>query len=112
MKLNELGLAWCAGFFDGEGWVGAVQATKVSKGIRSYISQKDTRVLERFKAVTSLGRIAGPYRNSCPIYQWRVSSSKDVKRLFYLLRPYLGAIKKKQFRQAIKIWDNRKKISN
>ena len=104
---RETDLAWCAGFFDGEGWVGAVQSTKMSEGIRSLVAQKDRQALDRFHAILNFGVVAGPYRNKSPVFYWRISKEAHVRQLFTLLQPYLGPVKLAQFQTALDKYDAR-----
>src|SRR3990167_9824847 len=107
--MNAADLAWCGGFFDGEGWIGLVYKPNPSKGIRSYISQKDREVLDIFQSKIGFGRINGPYKSGkhCQLFRWEVSKYQDVKKLYTLLQPYLHTLKLQQFQQAIEKFENR-----
>jgi len=116
MRVSEI--AWCGGFFEGEGYVGAgisyrskakkyKSRAKYHTYCRSYVNQKYKDVLIRFKKHIGFGKVAGPYKTRgkckrCPLYVWRVTSKANVAKLFKLLKPYLSVRRKQQFRQALK----------
>jgi hypothetical protein len=112
--VNRTKLAWAAGFFDGEGWVGAIQAYKRpgcgGLGIRSVIMQKDRRALDKFKQAVGFGKVAGPYAAKGrvnPLYCWRIGQESQVRLLYKLLKPYLGVVKTLQFKKAIRVYEQR-----
>jgi hypothetical protein len=108
---NEINLAWCAGFFDGEGHVSyhrgypSPVSGKVSAQLYAAISQASTNieVLEFFQTVTCLGKIKGPYKmpNGNPQHRL-LFGVNEVGPLFTLLRPYLKLEKTIDFQRALK----------
>lgn len=101
--------AWAAGFFDGEGWAAARR-----RGIRRYpvamINQAGSsgvpEVLVRFRAaVGGIGSIRGPLvkPGRRDLYRWCASSRGDVRCVYECLRPWLGSVKRTQFRDALSI---------
>lgn len=104
-------LAWAAGFFDGEGYVGVVsrkKASSPSKMRRYYhanlsISQVNDAVLKRFQRIVNCGGISGPSgiarqkAGHKPIYYYKVCRQADVLKIFELLKPYLSPVKLAQF---------------
>ena len=113
MKKSEL--AWCGGFFEGEGHTSAgisyrvkhrsyKSRSKYHTFCRALVNQKYKDVLLRFKRYIGFGKVAGPYVSPphCSYYVWRVSAKADVAKLFKLLKPYLSSRRKTQFRKALK----------
>lgn len=96
-------LAWCAGFFDGEGNV------CVSKDwIRSQTAQIDRLVLDRLIAATGIGRINGPYvmrrkdhYKNKPQYFFSLNGFEEVQAFIAMIWPWLGQIKRSQARKAL-----------
>lgn len=99
VPLNELEVAWAAGFFDGEG------SAHVGPrgGLRLSLSQTDTEVLERFSAaVGGIRNISGPYfRTNAdggrwqPVWHWRVYGVR-AEFVANVLDPYLSTRKRTQ----------------
>ena len=107
--MSKTELAWAAGFFDGEGWVGTDAVSK-SGGmyLRVYVPQKFRRVLDRFQKAVGVGKVNGPHKHGPGrSFQFQCSASGDVKTIFTKLKPYLDQIKTRQFEDAIKCWNNR-----
>ena len=109
-----LDLAWAAGFFDGEGWVGAIKKTHAKNrtagvGLSISIAQTDPEVLEKFAKVAGFGNLRGPYNpktaNSNPYWVWRSEQREEIRDLFKELRPYLSSVKCQQFERALVIVD-------
>jgi len=101
-------LAWAAGFFDGEGYVGSTlrfNGTKRYRRIDVQITQIDAEVLERFRDAVGVGKVYGPYhskRRINPMWKYGVGSVHDVMHVLDLLRPYLCSIKTKQAEEAVR----------
>ena len=101
--------AWAAGFFDGEGWAGAVRQTgRNSQQPVAMINQGGDKgvpeVLTRFLvAVEGAGTITGPVIRAGrqDLYRWTASSCRNVERTYERIRPRLGEIKRAQFRRAL-----------
>lgn len=98
-------IAWCAGVFESEGHVRADVVFKHSKNWRllACVTQKDVRLLRRFKKIIGGGRIyynRGP--SKCCV--WQITAGGDVLRLYEYLAPYLGPIKRQQFKRAFSMW--------
>lgn len=100
-------LAWAAGFWDGEGWANLVRYGR-GDALRpmARVNQADAasipQVLVRFHRVIGFGRISGPHieEGREPIYRWVASSADNVRRLFELIGPWLGVVKRRQFETA------------
>lgn len=89
-------LAWCAGFFEGEG-----NFEYSSDRRRVCLVNTDLDTLERFHNHMGVGKIHGPYRYPKnptwkPRYQWRVSYWLDVKLVIEALWPHLSERRKQQ----------------
>jgi hypothetical protein len=107
-------LAWAAGFFDGEGYIGAVHVN-TQKGkykgnwtLQLSISQCDPYVLHRFReAVGGIGRITGPYSRKLPKrgndrWVYRTNASQ-VEQVMDQIKPYLSPVKLAQLEKALEV---------
>lgn len=98
--VKKTDLAWAAGLFDGEGTTGFYKRVMVVS-----INQVDRWVLDKFQKIVGLGKVYGPYKRPnpkhAPIYHWATGKIEHIKSVFYLLKPYLGPIKIKQFNYVI-----------
>ena len=96
---KETELAWCAGFFDGEGTT-CLLKTKRDKNIylRMSIAQKDEETLLRFQQ-----NIGGAIYKSKTrdIFSLNIYSNENVVQALTLLWPYLGSCKKAQANKSI-----------
>ncbi len=99
-------LAWAGGFFDGEGSTMARAETSRPEYRRLNISVHQRgdavapEVLLRFAAaMNGMGAITRPYEG---IYKWRVSDHAQAIATIQLLRPWLGAVKRRQAARAIR----------
>jgi len=108
--MDRTELAWAAGFFDAEGWAGAVKNRRRCHP-HAQISQADPcgtpEVLERFQAAVGVGRLGGPARQpgKLDLYRWVASSRADVTAVYTALRPWLGEVKREQFCLSLGIDD-------
>jgi hypothetical protein len=103
-------LAWAAGFFDGEGWANAVAHTgRRTRQPHAQINQSDDEgipvALQRFRNAVGVGRIAGPERKPGRIdrYWWIASSRSDIAKVWRLLDPWLGSVKRAAFAAALNV---------
>lgn len=100
--MDSTELAWAAGFFDAEGWAGAVK-NRQRRHPHAQINQADPygtpEVLERFRTAVGVGRLGGPARQAgkLDLYRWVASSRADVTAVYTALRPWLGEVKREQF---------------
>lgn len=115
---NTHELAWAAGFFDGEGYVGWRRGNRHSDpkrrtymGIVANVAQKTPELLKRFCKIVGVGKVYGPYVNGRSgtnkrhySFRFNVSSYEDVEFLGELLFPYLGTKRQQQFTEAIHSW--------
>jgi len=106
----ELGRAWAAGFFDGEGSVFLMKDHRWPdwRGIGMEVAQASIddvpETLSRFHSVVGVGRISGPrtLRNPwsrLPQYRWRVSGGAKVSIVIRALWPWLSPVKRSQIRE-------------
>lgn len=106
IDFNREELAWAAGFFDGEG---TSFFYKQSKGDYPYITasihqsggEAGKALLERFRNITHLGKVTGPYRYGKPTWQprhhWTCYGFEQVQALMAMLWTFLGTTKRQQF---------------
>jgi hypothetical protein len=110
-------VAWAAGFFDGEGticlkrrvWKDSLNYS-LSAGVPQGGRAQVPEVLTRFQRAVKMGAIYGPgnWRNArLRSYDWHLTQPEDVRRLFELLRPFLGERKIAQAEAAFAIYDSR-----
>ena len=108
--MDRTELAWAAGFFDAEGWAGAVKSRQRHHP-HAQINQADPyaapEVLERFQAAVGVGRLGCPARQpgKIDLYRWVASSRADVTAVYDALRPWLGEVKRAQFCRALGVED-------
>jgi hypothetical protein len=94
-------LAWAAGFFDGEGHIGA---SNTRRDIYLSISQIDRRVLDRFRDAIGVGRVYGPYehpvmksrKNEQPRFYFQCQSYQHVQAIAAMLWKWLSPVKREQ----------------
>lgn len=91
--MNKSELAWCAGFFDGEGWISTTMDYP-----RIEVAQVHVEPLERLQQALNVGVISGPHKqtnpNSQDYYAWNVNGFERCQYVICCLWPYLCSIKK------------------
>jgi hypothetical protein len=102
-------LAWVAGFFDGEGYIGAggslgKRTIEMSIGQASAVAMPVT--LARVALVLGVGTLRGPRMlpnewSKLPQYVWTVRSFEDVQFATAVLWRWLGPVKRAQARDAL-----------
>ena len=104
----ETEVAWAAGFFDGEGWVGGGRTG--GRSIRVSITQTDRFVLDRFRNAVDAGTVHGPFVNEAnrrrgiggkPFWAYRAGSRTGITQVHERLRPFLSPAKVGQFEAAM-----------
>lgn len=102
-------LAWVAGFFDGEGYVGA-GGVPGRRTIEISIAQASTSelptTLSRVALVMGVGSLRGPRMlpnpwSKLPQYVWCANAFEDVQFATALLWRWLGPVKRAQAREAL-----------
>jgi hypothetical protein len=104
---NEL--AWVAGFFDGEGYIG-VGGSLGKRTIEMSIAQASIGdmplTLTRVALVLGVGHLRGPRMlpnawSKLPQYVWKVGAFEDVQFATAVLWRWLGPVKRAQARDAL-----------
>lgn len=104
---SNLGLMWAAGFFDGEGWIGAGVTKRSDRWIALTIRQNNREVLDRFQQEVGVGKVYGPSARSYnrlssqPYFEYRVQKIADVREVVAILWPHLSSIKRQQALRAL-----------
>jgi hypothetical protein len=102
-------LAWVAGFFDGEGYIGA-GGSQGRRTIEMSIGQSTTdslpQTLSRVRVALGVGRFQGPRIPSnpwskMPQYVWTANAYEDVQFATAMLWTWLGPVKRGQARDAL-----------
>lgn len=102
-------LAWVAGFFDGEGYIGA-NGVPGRRTIEISIAQASTgelpTTLSRVARVVGVGSLRGPRMlpspwSKLPQYVWCANAFEDVQFATALLWRWLGPVKRAQARDAL-----------
>lgn len=100
--MKDWAAAWVAGFIDGEG---CFTVRDYNPGypprIAFVITQVDRRPLDRFVALTGLGRVKGPKKHSgqpnSQGYHWVNFQGKKVDQLFEMVSQFLSEPKTEQY---------------
>lgn len=103
MIIDREGLAWCAGFFDGEGSIGCYSAGKDYRRLSMTASQIDVAVLHKMQ-LHLRGNVRGPYPNdgnARPNYVWELTRFELVQQAVCCLWPWLGEVKREQAKKAL-----------
>jgi hypothetical protein len=105
---NREQLAWAAGFFDGEGWVGIVQYSCQGRKytrISAHVAQTNLSILHRFQTTIGRGTVNGPYRvgrkNHKPYWTYQTSGIQDTQHLIAVLWTWLADVKRVQAKTAL-----------
>jgi hypothetical protein len=87
-------LAWCAGFFDGEGTTSYLKKDNWI-GPRMSVAQNNVVPLERFQKAVGYGKIYA-HTTRLGMFQWTCQRKDDVKIVLDKLWPFLCEQKKEQ----------------
>jgi hypothetical protein len=112
--VKDTDIAWCAGFFDGEGHVSYHRSYpmgisgRVSAQMYANVPQcsDNIEVLEKFQRIVGLGKLKGPYKTKRKDKHVLTFGVKEVLDLFLALMPYLGREKSNDFRNALLAYEN------
>jgi hypothetical protein len=96
---DAIELAWCAGFYDGEGCATTTGGANRLPYLRLQVAQKDLRPLTRFQRAVGIGNLGAPDRRT-GVSCWAVHGTK-AERVAELLWPYLSEPKREQI-QAVR----------
>lgn len=112
-------LAWAAGIFDGEGYIGS-KIRKTPGGRRNpYIQMSisqyhDAEVVERFTAALGIGSSSSRRRETARgpgvEYLWRVQSFEKVQAAVAVLWPWLSGPKRRQAVQALQSFHGEREV--
>ena|SRR6185437_434578 len=103
-------LFWAGGFWDGEGSINAPKNPSRRDYLvpRANANQNNILVLKRLQNAVNMGRIYGPYsRNKqgwSEEYQWVITGYDSVTKFFYLIRPFIGAVKISQGQRILSVY--------
>jgi len=116
---DRTALAWAAGVFDGEGYIGS-KIRKTPGGRRNpYIHMSvsqyhDAEVVERFTAALGIGTCSVRHRETPrgPVVEslWRVQSFEKVQAAVALLWPWLSGPKRRQAVQALQSFHGEREV--
>jgi hypothetical protein len=97
MQFDKEELAWCAGFFDGEGASSmSLNTNNNHSGSNIYVgvTQKNPLLLYRFqKAIGGFGGISG--------WTWRATNFEHIQYVMCQVWNKLGSIKRRQYKDMI-----------
>ena len=81
-------IAWAAGVFEGEGWLGIRGKTSAEV----VVGMTDRDVVDRFCAVIGRGAVSVEPRQDGhkTLYRWSISNAAHVAEFIALVRPWLG----------------------
>lgn len=105
-------LAWFAGLFEGEG---TFETSKAST-VRMTIGMTDEDVIERVQALfpgrpigvrPDMKPVQSNYNKPRPVYVWRVSEGREVRRIIELILPWLGKRRRKRALEVLAHLDSR-----
>ena len=93
--------AWAAGFFDGEGTIGAYgdpRRAYVSMSLPQASDADVPQTIERFRVAVRAGATYGPRMvpspwSKLPQYRWQLARFAEIERVVELLRPYADNVK-------------------
>lgn len=114
-------LAWAAGLFDGEGYIGCVKRVVQSHGRRvphlnmSVSQWHRPEVTERFSEALGVGRVVlrtrQTARGAVNEYVWRAGGVWQVQAAFAMLWPWLSAPKQEQIRAAVEMYRGEREVT-
>lgn len=98
---NDIELAWCAGFLDGEGNFSAYRGGRIV----AQAAQTTREELARLQATLG-GSVNGPYANTTgygrkPYYTWTITNIAGFKRAVMSLVDHLSTAKREQALNAL-----------
>ena len=108
---SDTELAWCAGFFDGEGSTSVLKTNRDKYlYLRMSVSQKDPELLYKFQSVVGYGKV---YHNKRGTSSWDCYKREEVEAVLTSLWVYLSPQKKRQAVDArCKVDSHRYNIDN
>jgi hypothetical protein len=119
--IDREALAWAAGVFDGEGYIGAIERKVPSSGRRvpylgMVVSQwHDPEVTSRFAAALGFGCLysrvvrAGTPRESIE-YTWKVGGLEQTQAAVAMLWPWLSGPERSQTVRTLEAYHHRREV--
>lgn len=102
---NREDLAWAAGLFEGEGFVGPHDYRKHRPAWMMAVVMTDEDVVRRFHRIVGVGTVCGPAKpraeGHLPTWRWQVASRKYIYALCVALWPFMGRRRQERMTQAI-----------
>lgn len=111
---SQIDLAWCAGFYEGEGTIHfQLQGRKLKDGsdgrpfraLLLTINQVEDYSLENFAMKLGIGKVTGPYKgrtaNCKKYYQFRVTGYEDVQYVIASIWNWLSPRRQEQASYAL-----------
>lgn len=108
MERTPTGIAWCAGFYEGEGTV--IYGANHTGPLRIKISSTDRDVLDHMATLSGVGSVSGPYEpngfGKKLFFQWAANGHEAVGLLRDML-PLLGERRSARALEKIALWEQR-----
>ncbi len=105
--MDREGLAWVAGFMDGEGSFAYARNGQYAKVI-AHATQKDRRPLDRMVRILGFGKVYGPYDRAAnrmmPAsihHAFQIQRFEHVQALVAMLWPFLSEPKRQQAKAVL-----------
>jgi hypothetical protein len=119
-KRSDLLLPWAGGFFDAEGST-SLSGHRSHPGYKvietgvtqSGMAERIPEELVRFLSIVGIGRNYGPYQQEDAtqlVYRWRAHRTADVRLAIHLLQPWIGAVKRVQAAEALRVLDSQAEL--
>ena len=108
---QPLELAWAAGFFDGEAWIGTRKDSRGSRAATTNIKihQVDRAPLDRFRVAVGVGTVYGPYahgrrNDGTPktIFSYQTNKWSDSQAVVGMLWRFLSSPKRRQAAESLR----------
>jgi len=105
-------IAWAAGFFDGDGWIGIYRPKRAVKypsqalpHLQLTFTQADRQVLDRFRNAVGVGKVYGPYgpykQPRSPMWVYR-AEWLQAQAVAAMLWKFLSPVKRRQTAEALR----------
>lgn len=104
---NREELAWAAGFFDGEGYVGIKDLSKTYYTPPTLkLNNTDKDMIDRFhRAVGGVGKLRGPLKQqgigTKPVYEWYTRKFEHVQAVIAMLYPFISQRRKSRMMSSL-----------
>ncbi len=99
-SLSDVRLAWVAGLFEGEGWIGVRGGRPTLQVVST-----DEDVITRLAEWTGVGHVTGPHKGTVkPTWHWKVTKRDDAGQLLERLIPLLCKRRAQRAREVVQAW--------